>query len=133
MQRTHTMTSVIGYLVLAVPASFVAVNVLRYVVGVDLPWDPWETLLDATEDSPARYALDLMIVFGPVIAFAAFFIPMLKVSFGGENEQLVTVVVRKTSRTKVIFVAASVGVLGILGTYLFFENLPCILGEQLSC
>ncbi len=133
MQRVETVASLVGYVGLAITASFVAVNVLQYNVGIELPWNPWDTLLDATDGSPTRYALDLAILFGPLVALAAFFLPMLKISFGGENEQVVTVVVRKTSGTKVALITVSLGVMAILGTYLIFENLPCFIGEQVTC
>ncbi len=133
MRRVETLTSFIGYAGLAITGSFVAVNLLQYEVGVDLPWNPWDTLLDATENTPGRIPVDLLILFGPVIAIAAFLLPMLKISFGGDDQQIVTVFVRRTSLTRIVVIAASVGVMAILGTYLFFENLPCILGEQVTC
>jgi uncharacterized membrane protein affecting hemolysin expression len=42
-------------------------------------------------------------------------------------------VIRKLSRQAVVLTILSLLVIGILGTYLISENLPCLLGQQISC
>jgi hypothetical protein len=53
---------------------------------------------------------------------------------GGEGRTvLASIEIRSASRLAYAVVGISVGLLGVMGLYLIFENLPCLLGQQVIC
>lgn len=126
-------TTLIGAAVFAIPAGFVLANVLQYVVGLPLPWNPYAALSDAVQGTPLRYVYDLVIVGSPVAAFGLLLLPNLHVSRSQLEGELANIVIRRGTAPVMLLMLGCVLVLAIMGVYFFSENLPCILGQQLSC
>jgi hypothetical protein len=132
--RTHmSKTALIAAAILALPVLFVVFNLLEYGAGIALPWNPFDSLSSAIYRTPWRYVYDGAIVFSPLVALALVFLPQLRITRGSAETELATIVIRKLSRPAVVLTILSLLVIGILGTYLISENLPCLLGQQISC
>jgi hypothetical protein len=126
-------TALIAAAVLALPVLFVAFNLLEYGAGIALPWNPFDRLSSVIYQSPWRYVYDGAIVFSPMVALALIFFPQLRITRGSAETELATIVIRKLSGPAVVLTILSLLVIGILGTYLISENLPCLLGRKIGC
>lgn len=118
---------------LVVPAIlFVAANVLRYNLGVIGPYTALEPVL-----SPGGGAMDwvlgVVVILGPMTAFALAIAPMIRFRIERRGEDLVASVTVRWRPALFGVALVSALVLGVLGSYLLAENLPCILGLQASC
>lgn len=126
-------STLVGAVILMIPAGFVLVNVLEYVVGVPVAWNPYANALDAARGTPWRYLFDFVILASPLAAFALFVLPSLQVSRSRVEGELATIVIRRGSTPALLLMGGCLLVLGILGAYLISENLACILGQAVSC
>ncbi len=126
-------STLIGAAVFAVPAGFVLANVLQYVVGIPLPWNPYAALSDAVQGTPWRYLYELVIVASPIAAFGLLLLPNVHISRSQLEGELANIVIRRGTASVMLLMLGCVLVLAIMGAYFFSENLPCILGQQISC
>lgn len=119
--------------ILVIPAGFVLVNLLEYVVGVPVGWNPYASLLDAARGTPWRYLFELVILASPLAALTLLLLPSLRFARSQAEGELATIVIRRGSTPALVLMGGCLLVLGILGAYLLAENLPCILGQAMSC
>lgn len=126
-------STIAGAAVLLIPAGFVLANVLQYVVGLSLPWNPYESVLNSVSGTPWRYAFDFTILASPMAAFGLLLLPNLRFSRSRVEGELASIVIRKGNTSALALMVGCGLVLGILGAYLLGENMPCILGQQISC
>lgn len=122
----------IGAIFLTIPLLFVGLNLLEYELGIVVPWNPFNGLLDSGR-SPLRYLLEGMIVMGPILAIGTFLLPHLQFRWRPSEDEIAIVRIRRVGRISLVLTVVAVLVLLTMGIYLLGENLPCILGEQLSC
>ena len=122
-----------GAAVLAIPAGFVLLNVLQYVVGIPVAWNPYAALLDSARGTPWRYLTEFVILASPLAALALLLAPSVRVARSQVEGELATIVIRRGSTPALLLIGGCLLVLGILGAYLIGENLPCILGQAASC
>jgi hypothetical protein len=123
----------VGVVVLAFPALFAVLNILQYQMGVGLPWNPFEALYARLGSGLASDALDMAIAASPLLALALFLLPSVSVRIRPGDDQLASVVIHKTSRAELALIAACLLVVAVFIAYLAAENLPCLLGQQLTC
>jgi hypothetical protein len=64
---------------------------------------------------------------------ALFLLPSVSVRIRPGDGQLASVVIHKTNRSGLVLMAACLLVLAVFIAYLAAENLPCLLGQQLTC
>jgi hypothetical protein len=114
----------VGSLMLALPtAYFLIVSVLKYETGIDAPFDTVAPFLERMGISEALGRnINLLILFGPVAAFALSIFQVLRIKFRfTQNHFLFQVILRKRW-LPLLVVAFSASLLGILFIYLVREN-----------
>ena len=114
-------------LLLALPtAYFILISVLKYIFGVDGPFDSMQPALEQLGIKESLgWNINLLILFGPVIALIIAATQVLKIQFHFTKEQFdFHVQIRK--HWFALFVAVlSAGLLAILFLYLAGENCNC--------
>ena len=134
MENRIPLSSVAGFLLLLLPALFIALNVLEYELGIPIAWNPFDAIYDGRESSLLTYIVDALIVLGPVLGVAALVIPLTRVRLNSDGHGFaLTVAVQKTSWGHIGLIVLSVSTIVVMGMYLVAENLPCILGQQTTC
>ena len=73
------------------------------------------------------------MLFSPVAALMLLFFSQVRITVGQDQAVLARIEIRKASRLAYLVVGGSLAVLGVMGLYLVAENLPCLLGQQISC
>ncbi len=126
-------TTLAGAAVLVIPTGFVLVNVLQYIVGVPVAWNPYQALLESARATPWRYLVELVILASPLAAFALMILPSVRVARSRVEGELASIVIRRGSTPALLLMGGCLLVLAIMGIYLVGENLPCILGQAVSC
>ncbi len=114
----------IASLLLALPtAYFITISVLKYLAGIDGPFDTMAPVLERWGiKETLGWNINLLILFGPVVAFllTIFQVLSIRIQFT-ENHFLFQFLLKK--RWLPLFVAAfSVSLLAILFVYLLGEN-----------
>ena len=119
--------------ILVLPFGFVLVNVLQYELGIPVPWNPYDSVYDQINGTSWTHLFDAVILLSPIMAMLLVGASQVRIS-GGEGEAvLARVEILKASKLAYVVVGFSVALLGVLGLYLVFENLPCLLGQQVVC
>ncbi len=133
MRQKQSLFQIIGIILLVYTGLFILLNVLIYEVGLSISWNPYEALYGRATTPLQSTLFDMSILFSPIIALVLFFIPAISISFTPDNSQLATMSISKLNRTSMILLSLSLLALSILGIYLMVENLPCLIGQQISC
>lgn len=131
MNRSKLALIAAGILVL--PLGFVLVNVLQYELGIPVPWNPYDSLYTQIGGTSWTYLFDAVILFSPIVAFLIVILSQVRISGGEGTGVLARIEIRSASRLAYAIVGISVALLGVMGLYLMFENLPCLLGQQAIC
>ncbi len=119
--------------ILVLPFGFVMVNVLQYELGIPIPWNPYDSVYDQISGTNWTHLFDAMILFSPMAAVTLVVMSQIRISGGDDKAVLSRVEIRKVSRLAYVVVGTSVALLGVMGLYVVFENLPCLLGQQVIC
>ena len=118
---------------MAMPALFIAVNVLEYELGIPIAWSPFHAVFDGN-DSIVTYVVNSLIVYGPVLGMASLLVPLFRVRWKTDEQGLaLTVSIRKTTWIHLGMTIVTMMTIAILGAYLLAENLLCLLGQQIAC
>jgi hypothetical protein len=133
MKPKQTIPTFIGLALLAYSGFFVIFNVLKYNLGIPLPFDPFSSLGENANISIWPIVWNALVIFGPVVALAFFLLPTVTLRVDLKSEQIITVSVLKTSRLNLILIAVCLGLMAVFFLYLVGENLPCLIGQQLIC
>ena len=118
---------------LILPLGFVLVNVLQYELGIPVPWNPYDSVYDQISGTSWTHLFDAVILFSPIAAFLIAVLSQVRISGGEGSAVLARIEIRSASRLAYAVVGISVALLGVMGLYLVFENLPCLLGQQVIC
>ena len=118
---------------LALPFLFVLVNLLQYELGVPLPWNPFDAIYDPISDTVWRHLFTAVLLFSPILALALVMFSQVRISKGTGGSQLLVIEISRASTFVYAIVAVGLALMGVMGLYVFFENLPCLLGQQISC
>jgi len=101
--------------------------------GIPVPWNPYNNVYDQISGTSWTILFDAVILLSPIVAFAIVVMSQVGISSEGDKAMLSRIEIRKASRLAYVVVGTSVALLGAMGLYLVFENLPCLLGQQVSC
>jgi hypothetical protein len=118
---------------LVLPLGIVLVNVLEYELGIPVPWNPYDRVYAQISGTSWPHLFDAVILFSPVVALLAVVLSQVRISGGEGKAMLARIEIRSASRSVCAVVGISVALLGVMGLYLVFENLPCLLGQQVIC
>ena len=119
--------------ILVLPFGFVLVNVLQYEIGIPVPWNPYDSVYDQVGGTGWNFLFDALILFSPVAALLMVFLSQVRFSRGQDKPVIARVEIQRASTLAYIVVGTSLALLGVMGLYLVFENLPCLLGQQVVC
>ncbi len=119
--------------ILVLPLGFVVVNVLQYELGIPVPWNPYDSVYDQITGTSWTHLFDAVMLFSPIAAVALVVMSQIRISGGGDKAVLSRIEIRKASRLAYVVVGTGVALLGVMGLYVVFENLPCLLGQQVVC
>lgn len=133
MRQKQSLFQIIGIILLVYTGLFIVLNVLIYEVGLPISWNPYAALHGRASTPFQSTLFDMSILFSPIIALVLFFIPSINIAFNPGNNQLATMSISKLNRGSMILLSFCILALAILGIYFMVENLPCLIGQQLSC
>ena len=114
-------------LLLALPtAYFILISVLKYIFGIDEPFDSiWPTLEQWGAKESLGWNINLLILFGPVIALIIAATQVLRIQFQFSKEQIDFHVQVKKHWFALFVAVFSAGLLAILFWYVAGENCNC--------
>jgi len=114
-------------LLLAFPAVyFVLANVLNSNTGIDWLYKPIASIFDKPENKQFGWNINLLIVFGPVLAILLNAWSLLHIRFDTEAEFFRLEISVKRKWWNIALVLLSAGTMLCLCGYLFFENLATL-------
>ena len=119
--------------ILVLPLGFVLINVLQYELGIPIPWNPYNSVYDQISGTNWTHLFDAVILFSPIVALSIVVLSQVRISGGEGRTVLARIEIRSASRLAYVVVGTSVALLGVMGLYVVFENLPCLLGQQVIC
>ena len=114
-------------LLLALPtAYFILISVLKYVFGIDGPFDSMQPILEQWGIKESLgWNINLLILFGPVVALIIAVTQTLKIQFQFSKEQIDFHVQVKKHWFALFVAVFSAGLLAILFWYVAGENCNC--------
>ena len=114
----------IASLLLALPtAYFLSISVLKYEMGVDAPFDAIAPFLERMGiKETLGWNINLLILLGPLVAFALSIFQVLKIKFQFTQNHFLFQVILKKRWLPLLVAAFSVSLLAILFIYLVGEN-----------
>jgi len=114
----------IASLFLALPtAYFLSISVLKYEMGIDAPFDAIAPFLERMGiKETLGWNINLLILLGPLVAFALSIFQVLKIKFQFTQNHFLFQFILKKRWLPVLVAAFSVSLLAILFIYLVGEN-----------
>ena len=112
-------------LLLALPtAYFICISILKYEIGIDAPFDSIAPFLErmGIKETPG-WNVNLLILFGPVIAFLLTTFQVLKIDWLFTKEQFDFHFAIRKKWFPLLVAGISGGLLSIVAIYLIGENL----------
>jgi hypothetical protein len=119
--------------ILVLPLGFVLINVLQYELGIPIPWNLYDSVYDQISGTSWTHLFDAVILLSPIAAVTLVVMSQIRISGGDDKAMISRIEIRKVSRLAYIVVGTSAALLGVMGLYVVFENLPCLLGQQVIC
>ena len=119
--------------ILVLPLGFVLINVLQYELGIPIPWNPYDSVYDQINGTSWTHLFDAVMLFSPIAAVTLVVMSQIRISGRDGKAMISRIEIRKVSRLAYVVVGTSVALLGVMGLYVVFENLPCLLGQQVIC
>ncbi len=114
--------------------------VLFELIGISkftLPGNPvyewFAVTIGNPQTNPIARALEIVVVFGPVLALLLTLVPTVHIKLRTEQASLISTITIKGNLWNIAVIAMSLIVLAILGTYVIVENWQCIIGLRTSC
>ena len=114
----------IASLLLALPtAYFLSISVLKYEMGIDAPFDAIAPFLERMGiKETLGWNINLLILLGPLVAFALSIFQVLKIKFQFTQNHFLFQFILKKRWLPLLVAAFSVSLLAILFIYLVGEN-----------
>ena len=115
-------------MLLALPtAYFIAISFLKYELAINSPFDTIAPFLERTGIRESLgWNINLLIVFGPVLAFLLIVLQLLKIDWQFNREQFDFHFTIKKRWFPLLIAGFSLSLLAILFIYLLGENCHCI-------
>jgi hypothetical protein len=119
----HKVISIVS-LMLAIPtAYFLGISVLKFELGIAAPYDTIAPFLGRTGISESLgWNINLLILAGPVVAFALSIFRVLRIKFQFTQNHFLFQFILKKRWLPLLAASFSASVLGILFIYLVREN-----------
>jgi len=133
MQLKKTISLATGAIILAYSLSFALINILKYSLGLSNLWNPFASIVDNPQPTLFIELLNLLVIIGPVLALGLFLLPSISVKLNWRSDQLATIVIHKNGRLSMVLIGLCLLVGVIFTLYFIAENLPCLIGSQISC
>ena len=127
-QYTKQNGLAIASLLLALPtAYFIAISFLKYELAINSPFDTIAPFLERTGIRESLgWNINLLIVFGPVLAFLLLILQLLKMDWQFNKEQFDFHFTIRKKWFPLLIAGFSLSLLAILFIYLLGENCHCI-------
>ena len=127
-QYTKQNGLAIASLLLALPtAYFIVISFLKYELAINSPFDTIAPFLERTGIRESLgWNINLLIVFGPVLAFLLIVLQLLKIDWQFNKEQFDFHFTIKKRWFPLMIAGFSLSLLAILFIYLLGENCHCI-------
>ena len=121
--KNNGLTAVALLLVLPT-AYFILISVLKYILGVHAPYDAIEPSLEnwGIRESVIGWNINLLILFGPLMAFLLTIFQVLKIDWKVTDEELLFHFSVQKRWFPLLVALFSAGVMGILFLYALGEN-----------
>ena len=101
---------------------FFIAAVLNYEMGIPALWKPIDPIFQNPANKHLGWNINLLILFGPVLAFLLNFFSIVKIKWTNEKEQLHLSFSIRKNWVNILIAVVSVLVLASLFTYLIAEN-----------
>lgn len=111
---------------------FVVMNILKFELGVDQPYDALEPIF-VPEGAVLAVLANVIIVVGPVAAALLTLLPMLRARLRRDSGILRLELALRLSTPHLVVALLALAVIGTIGGHLIGENLPCLLGYEIRC
>jgi len=114
-------------LLLALPtAYFICISILKYELGIDAPFDSVAPLLEQMGiKETVGWNINLLILFGPIVAFLLTVFQVLKIDWQFTKEQFIFHFTVKKRWFPLLVIAFSLSLLAFLTIYMIGENCNC--------
>jgi hypothetical protein len=111
---------------------FVVMNILKFELGVDQPYDALEPAF-VPEGAVLATIVNGIILLGPVAAALLTVLPMLRARLHRDGGILRLELALRLNPLHLVVAVLALAIVGTLGAYLIAENLPCLLGSETRC
>ena len=127
-QYTKQNGIAIASLLLALPtAYFLCIAILKYELGIDAPFDSIAPFLEKMGIKESLgWNINLLILFGPVVAVLLLLLQLLKMDWHFDKEQFDFHFTIRKRWFPILIAGFSLSLLAILFIYLLGENCHCI-------
>jgi hypothetical protein len=124
LQNAKTNWLSIAALLLVLPAAwFIAISFLKYGLKIDAPFDVSQPFLERMGiKQPLGWNINLLILMGPLLAFALTIFQLLKIDWHFAKEQFHLNIVIQKKWTLLVIAGFSISVMAVLFLYLMGEN-----------
>ncbi|HKO82069.1 MAG TPA: hypothetical protein VJU78_16795 [Chitinophagaceae bacterium] len=111
-------------LLLALPtAYFICISILKYEMGVDAPFDSIAPFLERMGiKETLGWNINLLILFGPFVAFVLTIFQVVKIDWQFTKEQFLFHLTVKKRWFPLLVIALALSLLAFLGIYMIGEN-----------
>ncbi len=133
MRLRQVIPNLLGAALLLFSGSFVVFNVLKYNMGLGIPFDPFAPLMERAGAPVWSAFWNGLIIGGPLAAFLLFLASALEFDLNFKKVRLADVLEHRHGRLALILMAACAALFAVYCLYFVGENLPCLLGRQLAC
>jgi hypothetical protein len=121
--RRHTWLNALALLLALPTVYFISISLLKYVFGVDAPFDNATPFLERMGISESLgWNINLLILFGPLIAFLITIFQVLKINWQFSKEQFEFHFTVRKKWFPLLVAVLSAGLLATLFIYLVGEN-----------
>ena len=112
--------------------AFVAVNVLKYGLGVDALSNVLGSFAEPGK-GPADIGVTALVLVGPVVAIAIALVPIVRMRLGRSDGTVEAAFSLRLEWARVVIALVALAVLAALAGYLAAENAPCWFGSARAC
>ncbi len=113
----------LSFLLVLPTAYFIFISVLKYEMGINSPFDSLAPFLERTGIREAiGWNINLLILFGPVVALGLTLLQVLKIEWHISKEEFIFHFTVKKRWFPLLVIAFSVSLLAILTLYMIGEN-----------
>lgn len=132
MQEKASVRMAASMALLVIPVTFVLVNVWQYELGLGLLFNPYDLVYGRSD--VLDMVLDVLIIFGPVVAIALNLLPTVRaVRIRLAETTFVIEIPRKISGGTIALVIVGALFMAIMFGYALAENWECIIGLRAYC